>query len=115
MPLYDYKCKDHGVFYGLQTMDKYDQPVPCPECGQLSARIIRIAPEILTMAKEKKTAHETNERAQHEPITSSSEQRKHDHQHQKQCGCHKEKSSKLFYTAQGEKMFPSMRPWMISH
>jgi putative FmdB family regulatory protein len=116
MPVYDYKCRDHGPFYELQTLENHDQPCICPACGQLSPRIIRVAPEILEMAKSKRQAYEANERAQHEPIVSSKDQREHDKQHRSQCGCgHPGKKSKLFYTAKGEKHFPSMRPWMISH
>lgn len=114
MPVYDYKCKDHGVFYGLQTMADYDKPKPCPQCGVACARVILMSPTILNMPNERKKAMEKNERAQHEPLHSTEDQRQHDHQHRKQCGCTK-RSSKLMYTARGDKMFPSMRPWMISH
>ncbi len=114
MPVYDYKCKDHGVFYGLQTMADYDKPKACPTCGVASPRVILMSPKILDMPKERKTAMSRNERAQNEPVHSTEDQRQHDHQHRKQCGCQK-RSSKLMYTAQGDKMFPSMRPWMISH
>lgn len=115
MPLYDYKCREHGLFYALQTMDKFDQPAPCPDCGAASARVILLAPDALTMPREKHRAHETNERARHEPMLSNRDQREHDREHRDQCGCSRERTSNLIYTAQGDKMFPSMRPWMISH
>lgn len=28
MPVYDYKCKDHGVFQELATMADHDKPCP---------------------------------------------------------------------------------------
>ena len=117
MPVYEYKCKEHGVFYELASMDESQAPKPCTECGSLSPRIIRLAPEILTMSPAKRKAHETNERNQHEPTISSKERRELDEEHSSGCGCDKNKpgGSKLFYTSTGEKMFPSMRPWMISH
>lgn len=116
MPVYDYKCRDHGVFYGLQTIDQHDQPKPCPDCGKLSPRVIVMAPDILTMNKNDKKAAQRNEQAKFEPIHSSSDQRRHDQDHRARCGCdHHKGKSKLFYTAKGDKMFPSMRPWMISH
>ena len=116
MPVYDYKCPDHGVFNDLATLAESDKPCPCPQCGVLSSRIIRLPPELFTMDKDKKQAHELNERNQHEPTFSCSERRQHDHQHKHGCGSQRKlNQSKLFYTAQGEKMFPSMRPWMISH
>lgn len=115
MPVYDYKCKEHGVFNDLATMDDHDKPIACPQCGELSPRIILMAPEILTMASEKRKAHETNERAQHEPMFSTQDRREHDEEHAHSCGCGNERKSKLMYGPHGEKMFPSMRPWMISH
>ena len=116
MPLYDYKCKQHGIFHELATFEDHDKPQPCPACGELSSRIILIAPEILAMPAEKRKAHATNEKSRHEPLRSTDEQRKHDHHHSKSCGCGNPlNKSKLMYTARGEKMFPSMRPWMISH
>ena len=116
MPLYDYKCSEHGIFSELATVDESSNPCKCPVCGSLSPRIIKIPLDILNMPKETKKAHETNERSSHEPMFSIAEQRREDSQHAKACGCgQKVGKSKLFFTAKGEKMFPSMRPWMISH
>ncbi len=116
MPVYDYKCKEHGVFNELATIDNADQPCKCPQCGELSARVIMVSPAIQEMAKERLRAFETNERNSHEPTFSTKERREEDHEHKSGCGCSKKASkSKLMYTAQGDKMFPSMRPWMISH
>jgi putative FmdB family regulatory protein len=116
MPVYDYKCKAHGVFHELATMADYDKPCACPQCGEMSARVIMIAPEFLNMDSERRKAFDTNEKAQHEPIFSTDQSRKVKKE-DGGCGCgdHKKRNSKLMYTAQGEKFFPSMRPWMISH
>ncbi|WP_370980636.1 FmdB family zinc ribbon protein [Agaribacterium sp. ZY112] len=116
MPVYDYKCEQHGRFYGLATMDDSDKPAHCPECGKVSARIIVISPDILAMDKDKKQAHELNEKNQHEPTLSSKARRAEDEEHKAGCGCEKKLGkAKMMYTARGEKIFPSMRPWMISH
>ena len=117
MPVYDYKCKDHGIFYELATMEESGNPSLCPTCGLMSPRIIMVAPEILDMSPEKRKAEATNEKAQHEPVFSNKDRRESDEQHSRGCGCSAQKptKSKLMYTAQGDKMFPSMRPWMISH
>lgn len=116
MPLYDYKCPEHGIFHELATINEHDKPQTCPTCGSLSARIILIAPDILVMPATKRKAHATNEKSSHAPLHSTNEQRRHDQRHSKTCGCSNNVSgSKLIYTARGEKMFPSMRPWMISH
>lgn len=116
MPVYDYKCRDHGFFYHLQTLEKYDVPCPCPECGKLSSRVVRLPPHVHKMAGSERQARQTNERAQNEPLISTKDHREHDDVHRRQCGCGSERGKpKLFYTAKGEKHFPSMRPWMISH
>lgn len=115
MPVYDYKCANHGLFFELATFEQSAAPCPCPTCGNLSPRIVLLAPELLLMPQAKRQAIATNEKAQHAPEYSTAARREADHQHKTGCGCQHKKSSKLMYTAQGEKMFPSMRPWMISH
>lgn len=117
MPVYDYKCSDHGVFYDLASVDDHAAPAPCPQCQVFSPRIIMISPGILDMAREKKQAMDRNEAAKHEPQHSNADTRAENADKLKHgCGCtHTKRSSKLMYTADGSKMFPSMRPWMISH
>ncbi|GAB1264232.1 FmdB family zinc ribbon protein [Aurantivibrio infirmus] len=117
MPVYDYKCADHGVFHELASLDDHSKPAPCPQCKVLSGRVIMLAPNILAMAPEKKQAIERNERARHEPQHSTQDSRSENAEKLKHgCGCeHKKRPSKLMYTAEGNKMFPSARPWMISH
>lgn len=124
MPLYDYKCREHGVFHALATLEDSAEPQPCPRCGGLAARIILLPPEVLNQAKASIQASARNERSAHEPVFSTpetrqveQERRAHGHRHTRGCGCGHESKGKsnLFYTADGKKMFPSMRPWMISH
>ncbi len=116
MPVYDYKCKTHGLFHELATMAEHDKPCACPQCGELSARVVMIPPQFLNMNSKKRKAHETNEAARHEPVISTTASRQFS-KADGGCGCkdHRKRPSKLMYTAQGEKFFPSMRPWMISH
>src|SRR5690606_20151052 len=102
--------------------------VACPQCGELSARILRIPPELLTMSATKRKVHAVNEQASHEPVTAAAyrdkqQTRARSTRHDRHCGCGNEKQgsglghrrSSLIYTAQGDKTFPSQRPWMISH
>lgn len=128
MPVYDYRCLHHGIFNELQTADRHDRPVACPQCGQLSARIIRLPPELLTLPKATRRAHAANEQACHEPVSVAAHQRRQqertrDKKPHAHCGCDPDRAgsgighrrSSLIYTARGDKMFPSQRPWMISH
>ena len=110
MPLYDYKCTEHGLFHELVPVQASGETCPCPTCGVLSARVILVAPEVLDMAPERRSAFERNERARHEP------RRGNQHSEKEQGCCHHERHKpKVFYTAESNKMFPSARPWMISH
>jgi hypothetical protein len=76
-----------------------------------------LPPALLDMAKDKKQALERNEAARHQPQHSNVDTRAENAAKLKHGGgcSHHKRSSKLMYTAQGNKMFPSMRPWMISH
>lgn len=119
MPVYDYKCKTHGLFHELSTFDESAQPKACPTCGELSGRIIMINPNALINSEQSQMI-ERNQKAQHEPVFSNKEIRAENEEKAKYgCGCHQHqkdnRKSKVFYTAEGNKMFPSMRPWMISH
>ncbi len=51
------------------------------------------------------------------PDYRAEQQARREHKHGKGCGCGDKpiRKSNLLYTADGNKMFPSMRPWMISH
>ena len=102
MPLYDYKCNEHGVFSELTTIAKMEDPVDCPQCGVVSPRILALPPHIVTMMKETKQAMERNEKAQHEPIISTLDRRTNDKKHASDCGCSTTKKSNLFYTARGQ-------------
>lgn len=128
MPLYDYKCQQHGVFQELAPMSEHDQPKPCPQCQQVSGRIIILPPEIAKVLKQTREAMERNEKSRESPEVMTSaqfHQREQEikerqkfnnrHKHSSDCGCNKPRRSNLMYTAEGNKMFPGMRPWMISH
>lgn len=114
MPLYDYKCQQHGVFHELIAMDERSAAHPCPTCLQLAPRVIMM-PQILTMDSGVRKARHTNERSRHEPVISSAASR--DHRHGSGCGCEQADKlhSKAVLLADGSKIFPSARPWMISH
>lgn len=127
MPLYDYKCQKHGIFHELATLSESAMPRPCPQCAALSARVILLPPALRATDSATREAMQRNERSQHEPRFSTPEHRadaqaRHEHRHGKnhhgkRCGCEHPGNDKpkVFYTADGKKMFPSARPWMISH
>jgi putative FmdB family regulatory protein len=128
MPVYDYKCASHGLFHDLATMENSARPARCPKCGGASPRVIMIPPAILDMAPDKKAAGNRNEKARHEPLVSATDSRqearereRHRHDNRlKGCGCHTEREQsalkqQVVLLPDGSKVFPSQRPWMISH
>lgn len=130
MPLYDYKCVEHGLFHELATMEQSALPCSCPQCGVSSPRVILIPPEVLDMAPAKRSAIAKNERAANEPVIytrETSEEMRERHAHMKtkgkSCGCSDHPAAgdrgalqqKAVFLADGSKVFPSQRPWMISH
>jgi len=43
MPLYEYRCPEHGDFEQFNPVSEYETPFACPECGELSDRIVSLA------------------------------------------------------------------------
>jgi putative FmdB family regulatory protein len=124
MPLYDYKCRDHGLFQELARMDEHGDPKPCPVCGTLASRVILLPPEVLDPNRAAVLVAARRERSVHAPLLSTADTRAEQadrvrHAFGRGCGCDADHGpigkSQLFYTADGKKMFPSARPWMISH
>ena len=113
MPTYDYACTDCGTFDALRSMSRRDEPADCPDCVQSSARVFAAAPHLAMLDTGVRTALETNERARHEPKRSGDYARL---RHPSGCGCcSSPKRGATVQAPNGNKAFPSKRPWMISH
>ncbi|AEF53630.1 FmdB family zinc ribbon protein [Marinomonas posidonica] len=134
MPIYDFKCAEHGLFHELVSMDKAGEAFPCPKCQASCAPVILVAPTALSMSPAARQSAETNEAARHQPIISTQDSRAEaEDRHQfallregqgrkaSHCGCseHRQEQSALkqqvVLLPDGSKVFPSQRPWMISH
>ena len=111
MPVYDYLCDDCGAFTMMRPMSECELPCDCPDCGTSAPRAYLRAPHTSGMSSELRLAHAANERSAHAPQTLS--QRK---AHGNGCSCCSGGTSRsLKRTKSGAKLFPSKRPWMISH
>ena len=116
MPTYDYACGDCGGFDALRSIARRDEPADCPGCGAAAPRVFVTAPGLALVDDGTRRAMDTNERARHEP------QRSGDHtrlRHPNGCGCcggggNSQRGATL-RAPNGNKAFPSKRPWMISH
>jgi putative FmdB family regulatory protein len=113
MPTYDYACGACGGFDAIRALALRNEPAACPDCGGASPRVLVSAPRLALMDSGTRSAVQTNERAQHEPRRSAEYARL---KHPAGCGCcSSSKRSATTTAANGNKAFPSRRPWMISH
>ncbi|MEO9653525.1 zinc ribbon domain-containing protein [Marinomonas sp. NPDC078689] len=131
MPIYDFKCTKHGLFHELVAMEKAGDAFPCPQCGVKCMPVILVAPSVLSMSPESKKAMDINDEARHSPIISTVDSRAEADdrkqfdlrkgQKASSCGCSEHRSEQnalkkqVVYLPDGSKVFPSQRPWMISH
>lgn len=118
MPIYDYDCNICGVFTALRKMSESDANQACPNCGEMSARVI-MAPTLAILGATQRNAYERNEKSAHEPkmVKRSS------------CGCtgahtcsnstskSSSKSDKATSSNNGLQMQTkkTARPWMLGH
>jgi putative FmdB family regulatory protein len=113
MPTYDYACTTCGGFDAIRSLAQRNEPALCPDCTAVSPRVFVTAPRLALMDGSTRTALSTNERARHEPKTSRDYARL---KHPTGCGCcNTVKRGATVTGANGNKAFPSKRPWMISH
>ena len=111
MPVYEYLCDGCGTdFSALRPMAQSSLPHPCPECGSEAQRALLSPPAYAGMPAADRNAHAVNERARHEPKSSS----RLGHVHGAGCGCGKPGKATAV-APDGKKWFPTKRPWMISH
>ena len=119
MPTYDYSCNSCGSFDTIRAISMRDQPAPCPECGQLSDRVLVFGSNLSCVDAQTRQAMEGNERASHLPISSRDyDSNKYSRlRHPNGCGCCvsgiKKSATRTFEN--GNKTFLGKRPWMISH
>jgi len=113
MPTYDYACAQCGGFDAFRTLAARNEAATCPDCGAASSRVFASAPRLALMEGSTRRAMDTNERARHEPKRSSDYARL---KHPSGCGCcSTAKRGATVTAANGNRAFPSKRPWMISH
>jgi len=113
MPTYDYACQACGGFDAFRTLAMRNEAAACPDCGAASPRVFATAPRLALMEGSTRRAMDTNERARHEPKSSGDYARL---KHPRGCGCCSTPIRGATVAApNGNKAFPSKRPWMISH
>jgi putative FmdB family regulatory protein len=111
MPAYDYGCPACGTFTAFRPMAEYQEPHPCPGCGEPAERVLLRMPAFASMDAGQRTAMATNERSANAPRRFAASSG-----HGPGCGCCSGAASKRARVGNdGSKSFPTARPWMISH
>jgi putative FmdB family regulatory protein len=113
MPTYDYDCTQCGGFDAFRSVAMRNEDAICPDCGAAAPRVLVSAPQLALLQDSTRRALATNERARHEPQQSGNYATL---RHPAGCGCCAAgKRGATVTSANGNKAFPSKRPWMISH
>ena len=117
MPTYDYACPDCGGFEAFRSLAQRNDPANCHDCGTGSPRVFISAPRLACLDSSTRIAMDTNERARHAPMNNKEYGAYQRLKHPSGCGCCSPSSRKTttVTAANGSKMFPTKRPWMISH
>ena len=113
MPTYDYDCPSCGGFEAIRGISARNEPAACPSCGTSSPRVLVASAGLAYLDGTTLKAMDANERARHEPMSSRDYANE---RHPAGCGCCSSSRKTTTVTSQnGSKMFPTKRPWMISH
>ena len=103
MPLYEYRCEQHGEFTLHANIANRNDVVHCPSCGLDTIRIIS-APALSLMNEGNRKAWAKNEKSASDPIRKTKHtcghSCNHDHTHKKQ---------------EYMQPTPGGRPWMLGH
>lgn len=79
MPIYEYNCKEHGIFEMYRPVGLNKHPAPCHECGKLSVRAMSLTQKSVMDPVQVK-AMDRNIKSQFEPHVCGSGC-DHDHPH----------------------------------
>ena len=66
MTLFEYNCKEHGLFELMRPLGLRKHPAPCPDCGKLAPRAYSM-PSFALVEPGKRKAIERNEKSRFEP------------------------------------------------
>ncbi|WP_093384307.1 FmdB family zinc ribbon protein [Variovorax sp. OV329] len=70
MPLYDYACAGCGRFSATRPLQQFDQPAPCPACGDMAPRALTV-PALLGRAAHRNDAQRDDGQVRLRHVASS--------------------------------------------
>ena len=97
MPIYEYECREHGLFEETRPMDRAREGAECPECQASAPRVLsptrtNLVPRAVSVA------HARNEKSQHAPEHT--------------CKSHHHPKPRPSGKAQ---VYRGKRPWVMEH
>ena len=114
MPLYSYSCERCGTFEALKKMSQATDPGFCTQCGGSARRVIE-APFLSTMSKNRRIAHERNEKSAHEPVVMTRDQLQRSGRKRSGVLAQQGHECHGHHHNSGHHVHRSRRPWMIGH
>ena len=102
MPVYEYECREHGLFELLNSLSQSRDPAPCPTCALPGARVLS-APHLCAMPRSALLARDRNERSRCDPRLSNTPD-----------GCGQPARSSPQRPAPLQ-AYHGRRPWVIEH
>ncbi|MEM1075423.1 MAG: zinc ribbon domain-containing protein [Pseudomonadota bacterium] len=105
MPVYDYVCRECGVFQKSAPISQFDAPCACPSCGAVSPRALTV-PQLSKVSSFARRAHDINQRSSDSPMRAKANGLQPTGPRIK---------SKARYHADGSRSLGGHRPWMLSH
>jgi putative FmdB family regulatory protein len=101
MPIYEYECREHGLFEELRPMQRSREGAECPRCDAASPRVLS-ATRTNLVPRAVSVAHARNEKSQHAPELCT-------HGHPQHPRSQKPKRSGQPQVYRGK------RPWVMEH
>ncbi|MDB4987957.1 MAG: FmdB family transcriptional regulator [Myxococcaceae bacterium] len=109
--MYEYECREHGLFEVLKPLAEYADPTVCPECDGMASRVLS-TPRLSGLSRPDMIAHARNEKSRHEPRHAKS---LHDHAHPHHAHARAAAENKGPPPQPVLKRYTGARPWVIEH
>lgn len=101
MPIYEYECRDHGLFEEMRPMQRSREGADCPRCEASSPRVLS-ATRTNLVPRAVSVAHARNEKSQHAPeLCTHAEHRRPDTRKPRRSG--------------QAHVYRGKRPWVMEH
>jgi putative FmdB family regulatory protein len=106
MPIYEYECREHGLFEQTRPMHRSAEGASCPECTAASPRVLSVT-RTSVVPRAASIAHARNEKSQHAPELCTHAQHRHVQ--------HRHEQPKRPRRPGQPQVYRGKRPWVMEH